>query len=55
MVMVIGLIDDINNNGIPNYLDPDLVVAVIVLKVYNVVTPNGDGVIDVLRIDGWEN
>ncbi|WP_047419764.1 gliding motility-associated C-terminal domain-containing protein [Cellulophaga sp. Hel_I_12] len=47
--------DDINNNGIPNYLDPDLVVAGDSIKVYNVVTPNGDGAHDVLRIDGLEN
>ena len=47
--------DDINNNGIPNYLDPDLVVACDSIKVYNVVTPNGDGAHDVLRIDGLEN
>lgn len=47
--------DDINNNGIPNYLDPDLVVAGDKIKVYNVVTPNGDGAHDVLKIDGLEN
>ncbi len=47
--------DDTNNNGIPNYLDPDLVVAGDGIEVFNVVTPNGDGVHDELIISGLEN
>ena len=48
--------DDVNGNGIPNYLDPDLVVTGgDEIEVFNVVTPNGDGVHDVLAIAGLEN
>ena len=48
--------DDVNGNGIPNYLDPDLVVTGgDEVEVFNVVTPNGDGVHDVLTIAGLEN
>lgn len=50
--------DDSNENGIPNYLDPDLGESSIdeeVVDVINVITPNGDGVHDVLEIRGLEN
>tara|TARA_R110002033_G_scaffold56090_4_gene105107 strand:- start:80207 stop:82225 length:2019 start_codon:yes stop_codon:yes gene_type:complete len=48
--------DDTDGNGIPNYLDPDLVVAnVDEVEVFNVITPNGDGIHDVLTIAGLEN
>lgn len=48
--------DDSNGNGIPNYLDPDLGETTVVdLKVINVITPNGDGIHDVLTIEGIEN
>ncbi len=47
--------DDSDEDGIPNYLDPDLDVQGEIVKVYNVITPNGDNVHDVLRIDGLEN
>lgn len=45
--------DDSDGNGIPDYLEansaePDL-------EVFNVVTPNGDGIHDVLAIRGLEN
>ncbi|NHF61367.1 T9SS type B sorting domain-containing protein [Flavobacteriaceae bacterium TP-CH-4] len=43
--------DDIDGDGTPNYLepnDPDV-------EVFNVVTPNGDGVHDILTITGLEN
>jgi len=42
--------DDENNNGIPNYLEAPYIQVVI----YNVVTPNGDGVHDILTITGLE-
>jgi len=47
--------DDSDEDGIPNYLDPDLGVQGEVIEVFNVLTPNGDGVHDVLQIDGLEN
>lgn len=48
--------DDSNGNGIPNYLDPDLgETTVETVDVINVITPNGDGVHDVLAINGLEN
>lgn len=47
--------DDVDGNGIPNYLDPDLVVAEDEVEVFNVITPNGDGIHDVLSIRGLEN
>ncbi len=47
--------DDSDGDGIPNYLDPDLGVQGETVEVFNVITPNGDGVHDVLRIDGLEN
>jgi len=47
--------DDADEDGIPNYLDADLGIQGDVIEVFNVLTPNGDGVHDVLRIDGLEN
>ncbi|MFS4456786.1 Ig-like domain-containing protein [Maribacter sp. 2304DJ31-5] len=47
--------DDSNGDGIPNYLDSDLGEQAENVKVINVITPNGDNVHDVLRIDGLEN
>lgn len=47
--------DDSDADGIPNYLDPDLGVQGETVEVFNVITPNGDNVHDVLRIDGLEN
>lgn len=47
--------DDTDGDGIPNYLDPDLGVQGDVIEVFNVLTPNGDGVHDVLQISGLEN
>ena len=45
--------DDSNGNGIPEYLEPNITEEEI--EVFNVITPNGDGVHDVLRIEGLEN
>lgn len=45
--------DDSNGNGIPDYLEPNALEDEI--EVFNVITPNGDGVHDVLTIDGLEN
>lgn len=47
--------DDSDNDGIPNYLDPDLGALEEEIEVFNVITPNGDGIHDVLRISGLEN
>jgi len=47
--------DDSDEDGIPNYLDPDLIPTDADIEVFNVVTPNGDGVHDVLRIANIEN
>lgn len=47
--------DDTNANGIPDYLDPDLGATTITVDVINVITPDGDGVHDVLEIRGIEN
>lgn len=47
--------DDVNGNGIPNYLDSDLGILSEEIEVFNVITPNGDGIHDVLRISGLEN
>ncbi len=47
--------DDVDSDGIPNYLEPDLIVLEDEIEVFNVVTPNGDGIHDVLRIAGLEN
>lgn len=47
--------DDSDGDGIPNYLDSDLGEQAEVIEVFNVITPNGDGVHDVLQISGLEN
>ena len=46
--------DDYDNDGTPDYLDLDFVPSDAVLEVFNVITPNGDGVHDVLRIANIE-
>lgn len=43
--------DDVDNDGMPDYLEGNLPEVV----VYNVVTPNGDGVHDSLTITGLES
>ncbi len=45
--------DDIDNDGIPDYLEPNYSGDDI--EVFNVITPNGDGIHDVLTIDGLDN
>ena len=45
--------DDIDSDGIPDYLEPNFSGDDI--EVFNVVTPNGDGIHDVLTINGLEN
>ena len=45
--------DDIDSDGIPDYLEPNFTGDDI--EVFNVLTPNGDGIHDVLTIDGLEN
>ncbi|PIF00467.1 MAG: hypothetical protein CR994_05185 [Maribacter sp.] len=45
--------DDNNNNGIPDYLEPNVPEEKV--EVFNVLTPNGDGVHDVLVIGGLQN
>ena len=48
--------DDSDGDGIPNYLDPDLgPTQVDPIDVINVITPNGDGVHDVLTINNLED
>jgi gliding motility-associated-like protein len=47
--------DDSDEDGIPNYLDSDLGEQAETIEVFNVITPNGDGVHDVLQISGLEN
>ncbi|WP_339629787.1 gliding motility-associated C-terminal domain-containing protein [uncultured Maribacter sp.] len=47
--------DDSDDDGIPNYLDSDLGQLEEEIEVFNVITPNGDGIHDVLRISGLEN
>jgi gliding motility-associated-like protein len=47
--------DDSDGDGIPNYLDSDLAPTEADIEVFNVITPNGDGVHDVLRIENIEN
>jgi len=48
--------DDDNGNGIPDYLDSDREpTSIVPIEVFNVVTPNGDGVHDELRIENIEN
>ena len=44
--------DDMDGDGIPEYLEPNIIYNEVV--VFNVVTPNGDGVHDVLSISGLE-
>ena len=45
--------DDSDSNGIPDYLQPNAIVSEI--EIFNVITPNGDGIHDVLSISGLEN
>ena len=48
--------DDSDEDGIPNYLDPDLgMTEDEEIEVFNVVTPNGDGIHDELTIRNIEN
>lgn len=45
--------DDTDADGTPDYLEPNLTGNEI--EVFNVITPNGDGIHDVLSINGLEN
>jgi len=45
--------DDSDSNGIPDYLQPNAIESEI--EIFNVITPNGDGIHDVLTISGLEN
>ena len=45
--------DDVDEDGIPDYLEPNFTGDDI--EVFNVVTPNDDGIHDVLTISGLEN
>ncbi len=45
--------DDMDADGIPDYLEANFSEDDI--EIFNVVTPNGDGIHDVLTIDGLEN
>ena len=47
--------DDFDEDGIPNYLDSDLIILDDQVEVFNVITPNNDGIHDVLTIKGIEN
>ncbi|MCM4165904.1 MULTISPECIES: gliding motility-associated C-terminal domain-containing protein [unclassified Arenibacter] len=47
--------DDFDEDGIPNYLDSDLIIMDDEVEVFNVITPNNDGIHDVLTIRGIEN
>ncbi|MCV6631110.1 MAG: gliding motility-associated C-terminal domain-containing protein [Flavobacteriaceae bacterium] len=49
--------DDDNNNGTPNYLDDSRIPQgeEELIEVYNVLTPNGDGVHDYLKVAKLEN
>ncbi len=47
--------DDEDVNGVPSYLDPDRITTGEEIEVFNVITPNGDGIHDELRIGGLEN
>ncbi|UJH69243.1 Ig-like domain-containing protein [Allomuricauda sp. SCSIO 65647] len=48
--------DDSDGDGTPNYLDPDLgMTDDDEIEVFNVLTPNGDGIHDVLSIRNIEN
>jgi len=44
--------DDEDADGKPNYLEPNFPDNV---EIFNVITPNGDGIHDFLKIDGLEN
>ena len=44
--------DDSDNDGIPDYLDPDELPDAV--EVFNVITPNGDGVHDIFTITGLD-
>jgi gliding motility-associated-like protein len=44
--------DDSNFNGTPEYLEPNS--AMDEIEVFNVITPNGDGIHDVLKINGLD-
>ena len=44
--------DDSNDNGTPEYLEPHN--AMNDIEVFNVLTPNGDGIHDVLKINGLD-
>ncbi|WP_273567698.1 gliding motility-associated C-terminal domain-containing protein [Maribacter halichondriae] len=46
--------DDFDGDGTPDYLDSDLPIEIDEVEVFNVVTPNGDGVHDILTITGLE-
>ncbi|PHQ60212.1 MAG: hypothetical protein COC08_07685 [Maribacter sp.] len=45
--------DDSDEDGIPEYLEPNIPEEEV--EVFNILTPNGDGVHDVLTISGLEN
>ena len=45
--------DDSNGNGTPEYLKPNALEDKI--EVFNIITPNGDGIHDVLAISGLKN
>lgn len=47
--------DDSDEDGIPNYLDSDLGQFEEEIEVFNVLTPNNDGINDILIISGLEN
>ncbi len=44
--------DDSDNDGTPEYLEPNS--AVDDIEIFNVLTPNGDGIHDVLKINGLD-
>ncbi len=46
--------DDFDGDGTPDYLDSDLPIEIEEVEVFNVVTPNGDGVHDILTITGLD-
>ena len=46
--------DDFDNDGVPDYLDPDEPIEVDDVEVFNIVTPNGDDVHDFLMINGLD-
>ncbi len=46
--------DDWDNDGVPDYLDPDIIPEIEDVEVFNVVTPNGDGAHDFLMITGLD-